>query len=323
MKESLDVATEVKELLRRASKALSDYDLSARCSFGFRSVWLYYGSMTLAAEALKIPIADYRAAVTGKGQIPRKISRGLYELPDDAEDTVIHGSWMLMEMPEAELANLFDKYPLPLAKDAYIKTVESWRNTQVEKWRAKPDERDGYPIEAAYRLLQVYIRGHEVESKYDGYKSWLVYTRGCGTFNTGAFRVLKRANEFRDRIEDGASVSEIYAVALSIIRDYETYCAERAERKAAIDAHIKEQRKIITSKRKEFLTALEKRDGLFCRACGSVENLVTDHILPLCDGGLSVLENLQLLCRFHNGSKGYRDMDYLERMIKRRKRAVN
>ncbi|MDQ3743106.1 MAG: HNH endonuclease [Acidobacteriota bacterium] len=318
MKESLDVVTEVKELLRRASQVLSYYD-SVR-GLDFRVAWLYYGSMISAARALGISITDFRAAVSGQGQISNRALRGLLELHPDAYETVIDGSWMMMEMSEAERAELFPKkYPLPLSKVTYINRVDAWRKTQVEKWGAKLDEGDVFPIEAAYTLLRTYVMGHKIAVKYYNYEAWIVYTRGCGIFNAGAFRSLKQANKFRDRIEEGAKDSELYAVALGIIRDYETYCLERAARKAEVDKHVKAQRKIIASKRKEFILALEKRDGLFCQACGSVENLVIDHILPLCDGGFSELENLQLLCRFCNGSKGIRDMDYLERMNKRRK----
>jgi 5-methylcytosine-specific restriction endonuclease McrA len=185
------------------------------------------------------------------------------------------------------------------------------------------EESDNVAMEAAYWLLKAYVTGHEVAAKSPHYESWLVATRGSGFFHGCLNRAIQQATVVRDQIEDGASTSERYAVALDILRDYETHCSERAEQKAAIDAHTKEQRIIITSKRKEFFTALEKRHGLFCRACGSVEDLVIDHIVPLCDGGFSELENLQLLCRFCNGSKGFRDMDYLERMNQRRKRAVN
>ena len=181
------------------------------------------------------------------------------------------------------------------------------------------DAKDDAAVETARRLLKAYVIGHEVAAKSPHYEAWVKATRGSGFFHGCLNRAFRQAIEFRDQMEAGASTSELYAVALGIIRDYETHCSERAERKAAIDAHTKEQRKIITSKRKDFLTALEQRDGLFCRACGSVENLVIDHVLPLCDGGFSVLENLQLLCGFCNGSKGFRDMDYLERMNKRRK----
>jgi hypothetical protein len=181
------------------------------------------------------------------------------------------------------------------------------------------DEREDFAVEAAYKLLKAYVTGHEVAAKSANYKGWLVLTRGSGFFNGGLHRIFKQAIEFRDRIEDGANVSELYAVALGIIRDYEIYRSEWAAWKAEDDKYVKAQRKIISSKRKELIIALEKRDGLFCQACGSVENLVIDHILPLSDGGSSEVENLQLLCKFCNGSKGSRDMDYLERMNKRRK----
>src|SRR5436309_497095 len=88
------------------------------------------------------------------------------------------------------------------------------------------DEREDSAVEAAYRLLKAYVTGHEVAAKSANYKSWLVSTRGSGFFNGCLYRVFEQAIEFRDWIKDGESVSELYAVALGIIRDYETYRAE-------------------------------------------------------------------------------------------------
>jgi hypothetical protein len=314
------VATEVKELLRRATKVISDFDGLEYGCLGFRSVWLYYGNKAVAAKALKISIADYKAILSKKCQLTRRASLALYELPDDAYDIVIHGSWMMMEMSEAGRAALFpDTSALPLSKQAYIKSVEAWREIQVERWGAKPDERYGFPVKAAYMLLQAYVTGHECASRSAYYDAWLIQSRGCGFFNGGASRALRQADKFRSRIKDAAPGSELYAVALCIIRDYETYCSERAARKAAVDKHVKAQRNVVDSKRDEFLTALEERDGLCCKACGSVEKLQIDHILPVSLGGLSELDNLQLLCSLCNNSKGDREMDYLYRRIARRK----
>ncbi len=46
------------------------------------------------------------------------------------------------------------------------------------------------------------------------------------------------------------------------------------------------------------------RDGHACRRCGSREDLTADHIVAEVDGGLTILENLQTLCRPCNSSKG-------------------
>lgn len=51
------------------------------------------------------------------------------------------------------------------------------------------------------------------------------------------------------------------------------------------------------------------RDGKSCRACGKGDNLHIDHIHPVVAGGLTVMENLQVLCRRCNSSKGARDYD--------------
>jgi 5-methylcytosine-specific restriction endonuclease McrA len=177
------------------------------------------------------------------------------------------------------------------------------------------------PMKAAYELLKCYVMCQGIIFKNYGIhtKGWQARRLVWTFFNACLYRRLPNAINFRDQIEDAASVSELCTVALGIIHEYETYLSHKSE----IDKHIKAQRKIVDSKRGEFLIALEKRDGLCCKACGSVEKLRIDHEKPLSLGGFSVLENLQLLCGFCNGSKGDRTMAYLYRhMNKSRKLAV-
>jgi hypothetical protein len=49
------------------------------------------------------------------------------------------------------------------------------------------------------------------------------------------------------------------------------------------------------------------RDGSRCTKCGSVGDVHIDHIVPVAKGGLTTIENLQLLCELHNLSKGDRE----------------
>jgi len=44
--------------------------------------------------------------------------------------------------------------------------------------------------------------------------------------------------------------------------------------------------------------------GEVCLNCGATDNLVVDHIMSIAKGGLSVPDNLQLLCSTCNGIKG-------------------
>jgi hypothetical protein len=46
-----------------------------------------------------------------------------------------------------------------------------------------------------------------------------------------------------------------------------------------------------------------QRDGYTCLHCGSVYDLTIDHVYPVCLGGMTVIENLQTLCRSCNGRK--------------------
>ena len=46
------------------------------------------------------------------------------------------------------------------------------------------------------------------------------------------------------------------------------------------------------------------RDNNACQKCGGKENLTLDHKISLLDGGTNKLDNLQVLCSWHNQSKG-------------------
>lgn len=58
------------------------------------------------------------------------------------------------------------------------------------------------------------------------------------------------------------------------------------------------------NERADLMLALIERDGYQCKNCDSQENLAIDHIIPLSKGGSDDPENLQLLCKSCNSSKG-------------------
>lgn len=76
----------------------------------------------------------------------------------------------------------------------------------------------------------------------------------------------------------------------------------------------KEAKRQITQRRRsdfavkydQHLLALIERDGYQCSECGDTEDLTIDHIIPISKGGSDDLDNLRLLCRGHNSSKGDR-----------------
>jgi len=59
-----------------------------------------------------------------------------------------------------------------------------------------------------------------------------------------------------------------------------------------------------------------ERDGRCCLKCGARADLHADHIKPVADGGLTILDNLQTLCAAENLSKGNREsIDYRKRPL--------
>lgn len=57
---------------------------------------------------------------------------------------------------------------------------------------------------------------------------------------------------------------------------------------------------------KELREMVMQRDGNACVRCGSIHALDIDHAVPVSAGGKSEIDNLQVLCRDCNGSKGAR-----------------
>ncbi|HUW15223.1 MAG TPA: HNH endonuclease, partial [Anaerolineae bacterium] len=51
-----------------------------------------------------------------------------------------------------------------------------------------------------------------------------------------------------------------------------------------------------------------ERDGRECAYCGSTENLTLDHIVPLAKGGAHSPDNLCVLCKSCNSSKGMKNL---------------
>ena len=175
----------------------------------------------------------------------------------------------------------------------------------TEKLKTKLSQSREFKLEVAFKLIQRYVlcqknKFHPNEVKTD---DWIIKKKVQVIMNTPCLlNPLQEAFKFKDKIENAADGSELCAVALGIIHEYENYCSQKAE----IAKYVKAQRKIINSTRKMFFAVLEKRDGLVCKICGSVENLQIDHKKPLSLGGSSALENLQLLCGFCNASKNNR-----------------
>ena len=54
---------------------------------------------------------------------------------------------------------------------------------------------------------------------------------------------------------------------------------------------------------KDIADAVYQRDGGKCVYCGASENLQFDHIIPFSKGGVTTIENLQLLCQKCNLEK--------------------
>jgi 5-methylcytosine-specific restriction endonuclease McrA len=86
--------------------------------------------------------------------------------------------------------------------------------------------------------------------------------------------------------------------------DYQPLLREQPY-KRAVPPQIKQaQRALLRRHAQLWMLSLQNTYGECCANCGSVDKLVIDHIIPIARGGISALENLQLLCAVCNRIKG-------------------
>ncbi len=122
---------------------------------------------------------------------------------------------------------------------------------------------------------------------------------------------LEALNEFRFHIEwavdvylsngfrvgDGTPEGYAYTVAAAYAAQVDSAWAERkAARKPKLSAPVSPVMR----------GRVLQRDADTCQHCGATEDLAIDHIVPESRGGKATLENLQVLCRRCNSSKGNR-----------------
>ena len=80
-------------------------------------------------------------------------------------------------------------------------------------------------------------------------------------------------------------------------------CKKASEPEEEGCSHRRNMALRFTTKRR-VRAAIFERDGYFCSMCKTVKDLTLDHIIPVKEGGEDKLENLRVLCRLCNSSKG-------------------
>ena len=120
-------------------------------------------------------------------------------------------------------------------------------------------------------------------------------------FETGGLRQrIEVALLKREAFESLATKHGICSLLLEIFDEFEIYVSQYQKTRQ----FIKKQRSIASSRRGHFFGSVTARDGEHCRLCESVDDLKLDHIHPVVLGGLSELDNFQILCFSCNSKKG-------------------
>lgn len=78
--------------------------------------------------------------------------------------------------------------------------------------------------------------------------------------------------------------------------DYQPYLMDVPYKRGVPPQIKRRERATLRKNYTEWYSNLVEQFGEFCLNCGDTENLAIDHILPIAKGGISTLDNLQLLC---------------------------
>ncbi|MGH9871373.1 MAG: HNH endonuclease [Pyrinomonadaceae bacterium] len=263
-------------LFARIERALRE--IYAFGDLQLRAAWLFYGSIPAAAQALSIAEPLYHQALKRKQHVRGK-GAAFDSMSDYLRGLFQDGASMIRAMSERERQALFPTNGKPrLVGEAFAASVESWR----ERLHGSYDEAD-----LCVSLLEKYGR------------IWKYRRSPRRVFESAVSDSLRALCPAKLSLQNKAADFEVGSVALEIIAEYETYCWHREQ----ITKHINTQRKMVDNKRAFFRQALESRDGKRCKTCGSTKRLRIDHKHPLSRGGITEIENLQLLCLPCNSKK--------------------
>lgn len=120
-------------------------------------------------------------------------------------------------------------------------------------------------------------------------------------FSVGlAASIIKNIGADFDYLQEYADQSEEVRATLEFV----LRCREMVEMRKQGDLTKKQVRREAASNYDALFVSVGKRDGFQCRVCNTSVNLTLDHITPVSLGGTNELENLAILCRSHNSSKG-------------------
>lgn len=71
---------------------------------------------------------------------------------------------------------------------------------------------------------------------------------------------------------------------------------------------LESRRRVWQGRRSQAALRIFARDGAVCAACGGESDLTIDHVIPMSRNGPDDDDNLQVLCRSCNTSKGAKTM---------------
>lgn len=71
-----------------------------------------------------------------------------------------------------------------------------------------------------------------------------------------------------------------------------------------IEVEARSTRCAFSKKKKALFADLSSLRGAVCSCCSSVDDLVLDHVIPICWGGTNDISNFQILCATCNSAKG-------------------
>lgn len=159
--------------------------------------------------------------------------------------------------------------------------------------------------------MKVCTRCNEEKESSDFYKH--VRTKdGLAAYCIECDKLAKREYYQRNKEKTLSDVAKWQSDNLDKVRGYKRDWKKKNPDLITVYKHRRRSRESAGNFTAEEWLSLCEYYGSICLRCREIKSLSVDHVIPLCDGGLNTIDNIQPLCVDCNCKKGRKHTDYRE-----------
>ena len=262
-------------LLQQICDALQEIHLLGDLSL--RAEWIIYKGIPEASLRRRMSVSNFRNRVKPKPD-PYLLSIERFNYPNSDFLRTRHnlnlgvGATVVLEMPAEERHLLFRKRIGTSDRDKFLRLIEKRLKEPRESLIAKCI---GFLEHCLY--------------------AWQ-FRRNIRIFFTKGFLVteIRDLQNSKAELEEKSRESRICSLVAEILRRYETF----SNRNHEMQLFKKQQQRILARSRKQLFELIARLDGKYCSICreSATDKFHLDHIRPCSLGGLTILNNLRILC---------------------------